>query len=232
MIPPQEPPGGAPSPCPYLDLSPVRCLSSGLKENKSACLNGYTYDVEKARACEAIDEPGFTAWTSSGQGSCRQGPGRKRTCSPERRCRKEAGRPHLPGVGLGQHQGPKLQAFEPQGWRARNDGAPLRATELAEHGRRPTEEPGRGVSGGKTPEPGRREDKVTACPRSQVADIPTCRTTQITWSQSAGGPRNRQHRFTNQSGEDTCPESQDSFSMEMWIQQQAPPGVRTRADSC
>lgn len=74
-------------------------------------LNGYTYDVRKARACEAIDEPGFTLLgQSSGQGAAGRGPAWEKACSPEvHGAEREAGRPHLPGVGLGQHQGPKLQ---------------------------------------------------------------------------------------------------------------------------
>lgn len=61
---------------------------------------GYTYDVRKARACEAIDEPGFTLLgQSSGQGAAGRGPAWEKACSPEAHPvqKGEAGPTHLPG---------------------------------------------------------------------------------------------------------------------------------------
>lgn len=96
-----------------------------------------------------------------------------------------------------------------------------------------TEEPGRGVSGGKTRAGRRERTKVTACPRSQVASVPTCPFHTDHMESVQAGPRNRQHPFHQPvSGEDTCPESQDSFCVKCGLSSKLLPGVRTRADSC
>lgn len=74
-------------------------------------LNGYMYDVREVRACDAMDEPGFTLLGQSGrQGAASRGPAWEKACSPEMHgAQREAGRPHL--------QEQDLDSTEGQGYR-------------------------------------------------------------------------------------------------------------------
>ena len=114
-------------------------------------LNGYMYDVREVRACDAMDEPGFTLLGQSGrQGAAGRGPAWERLAA--QKCMVHRGRQDDPTSRTRTWIAPRARvtgAFEPQGGRP-DTMSTTKGLSWQNTAEGATEEPGRGVSGGET----------------------------------------------------------------------------------